>query len=187
MSGEIELISDGDGIAVIGDPSAVDLFLESEGLPSRDLGLSRLRNVLSTGGATAQAGSQVAEKSGRWVKLTKESAEILKTSRLMKGETQHVSRAIAMKDNKAAHILQIVTKPGTALTNPALLSGAGGLMSQMAMQQAIRGDHRLPGRDRREGRRHLARAEGRRPVSHGRGRLRTRRGDEPARGTRPGR
>ncbi|MDQ1742875.1 MAG: hypothetical protein QOE23_1214, partial [Pseudonocardiales bacterium] len=39
MSGEIELISDGDGIAVIGDQSAVDLFLESEGLPSRDLGL----------------------------------------------------------------------------------------------------------------------------------------------------
>ncbi len=137
MSGEIELISDGDGIAVIGDPSAVDLFLKSEGLPSRDLGLSRLRSVLNTGGASAQAGSQIAESSGRWVKLTKESAEILKKSRLMKGNAEGVSRAIAMKDNKTAHILQIMTKPGTALTNPAVLSGAGGLMSQIAMQQAI--------------------------------------------------
>jgi hypothetical protein len=137
MSGEIELISDGDGVAVIGDPSAVDLFLKSEGLPSKDLGLSRLRNVLNAGGAAAQVGSQFVESSGRWVKLTKESAEVFRKSPLMKGDSEGVRRAIAMKDNKAAHILQIVTKPGTALTNPALLSGAGGLMSQMAMQQAM--------------------------------------------------
>lgn len=137
MSGEIELISDGDGVAVVGDPSAVDLFLKSEGLPSRDLDLSRLRKLLTTGGATTQAGSQIAENSGRWVKLTKESAEVFKKSKLMKGDSEGVSRAIAMKDNKTAHILQIVTKPGTALTNPALVAGAGGLMSQMAMQQAM--------------------------------------------------
>ena len=87
MSGEIDLISDGDGTAIIGDPAAVDLFLQSQGLPSRDLGFSRLRGALGTGGAIAQAGSQIAENSGRWVKLTKESAEILKKSRLMKGST----------------------------------------------------------------------------------------------------
>jgi hypothetical protein len=137
MSSEISLISDGDGVAVIGDPSAVDLFLNSEGLRSRDLGLSRLRSALGTGGAAAQAGSQIAENSGRWVKLTKESAEIFKKSQLMPGDSKDVARAIAMKDGKTAHILQIVTKPGTALSNPALLSGAAGLMSQMAMQQAM--------------------------------------------------
>lgn len=137
MSGEIELISDGDGIALIGDASAVDLFLKSEGLPSRDLGLSRLRNFLHTCGATVQAGSQIAENSGRWVKLTNESAEIFKKSRLMKGSTEGARRAVAMDGNKTAHILQIVTKPGTALANPALIAGAGGLMSQMAMQQAM--------------------------------------------------
>ena len=43
MSSEISLISDGDGVAVIGDPSAVDLFLDLKGLQSRDLALSRLR------------------------------------------------------------------------------------------------------------------------------------------------
>ena len=138
MSGEIELISDGDGVAVIGDASAVDLFLKSEGLVSRDLGLSRLRGVLGTGGAAAQAGSQIAENSGRWVKLTKESAEVLKKSKLMRGSTAGSSRAVAVDaNNKTAHILQIVTRPGAALTNPALLSGVGGLMSQMAMQQAM--------------------------------------------------
>lgn len=137
MSGEIELISDGDGVAIIGDAAAIDRFLKSERLPSRDLDLSRLRKLLDTGGATTQAGSHIAENSGRWVKLTKESAEVLKNSKLMKGDSEDVNRAIAMKDNKTAHILQIVTKPGSALTNPAVLAGAGGLMSQMAMQQAM--------------------------------------------------
>lgn len=36
---EIQLISDGDGLAVIGSPTAVERFLISEGLPSKDLGL----------------------------------------------------------------------------------------------------------------------------------------------------
>ncbi len=31
MDNEIQLISDGDGLAVIGDPAAVDRFLVSEG------------------------------------------------------------------------------------------------------------------------------------------------------------
>src|SRR5690349_18302844 len=42
LDGEIQLISDGDGLAVIGEPSAVERFLLSEGLPSKDLGLPRL-------------------------------------------------------------------------------------------------------------------------------------------------
>lgn len=138
MSSEIELISDGDGVAVLGDPAAVDLFLKSAGLSSRDLGLARLRGVLGTGGAAAKAGSQIAENSGRWVKLTKDSAKVFKTSKLMRGSTANTSRAVAMDaNNKTAHILQIVTKPGATLTNPALLSGVAGLMSQMAMQQAM--------------------------------------------------
>lgn len=40
--GEIELISDEHGVAVIGDPAAVELFLASEGLKSKELGLPRL-------------------------------------------------------------------------------------------------------------------------------------------------
>ena len=71
MDDEIQLISDGDGLAVIGNPTAVERFLVSEGLPSKDLGLQRLGSVLSTGAAAAQAGFEIAANSGRWVKLTK--------------------------------------------------------------------------------------------------------------------
>jgi hypothetical protein len=78
MDNEIQLISDGDGLAVIGNPMAVERFLVSEGLPSKDLGLQRLGSALSTRAGVAQAGSAVAANSGRWVKLTEESAQLVK-------------------------------------------------------------------------------------------------------------
>ena len=59
MDDEIQLMSDGDGLAVIGDAEAVERFLASEGLPSKDLGWSRLGVVLSTGAGAAQAGSEI--------------------------------------------------------------------------------------------------------------------------------
>ena len=46
MDDEIQLISDGDGLAVIGDPAAVERFLVLEGLQSKDLGLDRLSPTL---------------------------------------------------------------------------------------------------------------------------------------------
>ncbi|MEV5432028.1 hypothetical protein [Streptomyces sp. NPDC052701] len=78
MDNEIQLISDGDGLAVIGNATDVDRFLASEGLSSRELGLQRLRSAFGTGAAVAQAGSDVAANSGRWVKLTSESAQFVK-------------------------------------------------------------------------------------------------------------
>ena len=60
MGSDIQLISDGDRLAVIGDPAAVELFLTSEGLTSRDVGLPRLRSVFSIGSGVAQAASEIA-------------------------------------------------------------------------------------------------------------------------------
>lgn len=136
MNDEIELISDGDGIAVIGDPSAVDLFLTTTGLPSRDLGLGRLSAVSSATSVAAHSGSAIASGSGRWVQLTTESAQVMKHTSLMKGPTAGVSRAVAMDENMTSHILQIVGK-GSILSNPAVLAGAARITAQIAMQQAM--------------------------------------------------
>lgn len=138
MGDEIELISDGDGIAVIGESKAVERFLASEGLPSKDLGLHRLRSVMATGSTLAQVGSTIATQSGRWVQLTEKSAHIYKNQALMKGSQDGFNRAVAMgKDGKITDLLEIVRTPAGMLTNPAVLAGAGGLMAQMAMQQAM--------------------------------------------------
>ena len=139
MANEIQLISDGDGLAVIGEPTAVERFLASEGLPSRDLGLGRLSTTLRTGSGVAQTGAELASNSGRWVKLTPKSAEALKKFEAMKGSSSDVSRAVMMDKGKAKHILEFAKTPGakSLLTNPAILAGAAGLMAQMAMQQSM--------------------------------------------------
>ncbi len=137
MDNEIQLISDGDGLAVIGDPTAVERFLVSEGLPSKDLGLQRLRPALGNAAGVAQAGSEIAANSGRWVKLTKESAQQIKQFGLMKGSSTGVSRAVLTENGKIKGFLEVVKGPASLAANPALLAGAAGLMAQLAMQQAM--------------------------------------------------
>lgn len=137
MDHEIELIRDEDGIALIGDATAIERFLVSEGIPFRDLELTKRLPALSTLGAAVEIGGQVAENAGRWVKLTEESAALKKILTSMAGSSDNVRRAILMDDNKTAKILEYITSPGTLLTNPAVLSGVGGIMSQVAMQQAM--------------------------------------------------
>jgi len=137
MDNDIQLISDGDGLAVIGNPTDVERFLVSEGLSSKDLGLQRLKSVAGTGAVVAQAGSGIAAASGRWVKLTPESAQLVKKYGLMKSKTPGVSHAMVGKPGSIKSWLQISTKPGSLLTNPAVLAGAAGIMAQFAMQQTM--------------------------------------------------
>lgn len=141
MSNEIELFSDGDGVAIFGDPREVELFLSTAGVPSKEIALRPpLGSALNASSSVAQAGSQIAANSGRWVKLTEESAKALELGKAMKGSTDGVSRAIATTSKgKVTKILEFV-KPGSVgsmLTNPAMLAGAAGIMAQLAMQQTM--------------------------------------------------
>lgn len=134
---EIELISDGDGVAVIGPPMAVEQFLTSRKLESRDLGLQRLGTKMSSASGVVQSGSQIAEHSGKWIKLTEKSAKALKDLPPMKGSSSEVARAVVTKNGKIKGILEFVRTPGAMLTNPAILAGAAGIMAQIAMQQTM--------------------------------------------------
>ncbi|MGW7266275.1 hypothetical protein [Streptomyces sp. NPDC054842] len=138
MDDDLQVISDGDGLAVIGSPMAVERFLVSEGLPSRDLGLPRLGSTLSAMAGAAQMGSEIAANSGRWVKLTEQSAQALKKYRLMKGSHAGANRAVLTENGKIKGLLEVArTTPGSLLGNPAFLAGAAGLMAQLAMQQTM--------------------------------------------------
>ncbi|WP_432055320.1 hypothetical protein [Streptomyces sp. bgisy022] len=137
MDNEIQLISDGDGLAAIGNPTDVDRFLTSEGLPSKDLGLQRLTSAFGTGAAFAQVGSDIVTESGRWVKLTKESAERVRKFGLMEGKSPGVTHAMVGRPGSIKNWLQVDKGAGSFLTNPARLAGAAGLMAQLAMQQTM--------------------------------------------------
>ena len=140
MNNEIQLVSDGDGLAVIGNPTDVERFLLDQGLdriPSRDLDLPRLGSLLGTGGAAAKVGSELAENSGRWVKLTKESAEAIKKYGLTSTKTPGVSHAMIGKPGEIKQWLQIAQAPVALLSGPMALSALSTMMQQRAMQQQM--------------------------------------------------
>ncbi|WP_446210116.1 hypothetical protein [Micromonospora sp. IBSANI012] len=137
MDNEIQLISDGDGLAVIGDPTAVERFLVSEGLQSKDLGLHRLGPALGKAAGVAQAGSEIAANSGRWMKLTAESAKVAdKFPMVTNSVSGNAHATLRAQNGQFVKNLQFVK--GSHLTNPALLAGAAGLMAQVAMQQSMK-------------------------------------------------
>lgn len=140
MDGEIQLISDGEGLAVIGSAADVELFLVSESLPSRELGLQRLKSIVETGAVAAQTGSQIAADSGRWVKLTEESARAIKKYGLRESSKTGLSTGVVKGPKGKGQIggfVEFVKDPRTLLTNPSVLAGAAGIMAQAAMQQSM--------------------------------------------------
>jgi len=140
---EIELISDGDSLAVIGEATAVEQFLESVGLPSRDLDPPRLSKVTAYGSVGLQAASAHASSasravdSARWVRLTEESADKISKLGLTPTKTPGVSHAMIGKPGASRSWIQLDRTPGQLPTSPTLLAGAPALMAQLAMQQAM--------------------------------------------------
>src|SRR3954454_14102835 len=138
MDGEIELVSDGEGLVLSGDQSAIERFLESQALPAATPTPKRFLRLFGTVGPVAQAGGEVSANSGRWLKLTEESAAKIKAlGGLTPTKTPGISHAMIGKPGASKSWIQVVRGPGTRLTNPAVLSNVGAMMTQMAMQQAI--------------------------------------------------
>lgn len=130
MSDEIELISDGDGLAVVGEEGAVDRFIGT--LMSIDAS-----RPITLGASAANASAMVATQSGRWVKLTAESAAKVKKYGLTPTKTPGVSHAMVGAPGKIKNWVQIDGGAVAKLTNPAALANAGAIMSQLAMQQQL--------------------------------------------------
>ncbi|KIF72029.1 hypothetical protein HY68_08885 [Streptomyces sp. AcH 505] len=138
MDNTIQLISDGDGLTVIGNATDVSDFLVSEGLPSKDLGPRWLKSFLGAGAAVAQAGSEIAANSAHWVKLSPESARLFKKYGLRESSKTGLSTGV-LKGHKGRikGYVEFAKAPRSFLTNPANLANAGRLMAQVAMQQTM--------------------------------------------------
>jgi len=133
MGNEIELVTDGDGLSVIGAPTDVERFLLDQGLdraPSRALDARRLTALLGTGGTAAQVGSEFAANSGRWVKLTAESAAAVKDYGLMATKTPGVSHAMIGRPGEIQRWIQVSRAPGALLAGPLVLPALATMMQQ---------------------------------------------------------
>ena len=177
MDDNIELVSDGENLAVIGSQKAVERFLRSVGLLdiSKDLDTVKISVALGRGAEMAQAASEISARTGRYIKLTKESAGDMNRFGLMPTKTKGVSHAMLGDPGKIGKWLQVEAGNGQMLGNPALLSGAAGIMAQFARQHEaaelkellIRIDEKLDDVRRRQRDEVLAKLD---RVSHGRSR-----------------
>ncbi|MCT9001065.1 hypothetical protein [Microbacterium memoriense] len=140
MGADIELVSDGDGIAVIGDPNDVERFFLHSGLdraPSKGLDLHKMWSASGTAGAAVQIGADIASNSGRWVKLTTESAEAVRKYGLMATSTPGVSHAMVGQRGDIKQWLQIAQAPSMLLSGPFALTALSTMMQQRAMQEQM--------------------------------------------------
>lgn len=136
---ELQVVADQDGVALFGRAGEIERFLASEGLvATREVPVSRMRGAISAGGATAQIGSEVAAESGRWVKMTRESAAAVQKHGLRESSASGLTTGVIKgPKGQVKGFVEFARTPGAALTNPAALAGAAGIMSQLAMQQAM--------------------------------------------------
>lgn len=127
-------------MAVIGDSTDVERFLLDQGLdktPSKVLDVQRLSSFAGTSGAALRVGSEVAANSGRWVKLTAESAQAGKQYGLIATKTPGVSHAMMGKPGEVKQWLQIAQAPTALLSGPLALAALSAMMQQQAMQQQM--------------------------------------------------
>ncbi len=115
MGSEIQLISGGEGLAVLGNPAEVERLLAAEGLSSRDLAVPGIGGFLNVGAMAASTGSAVAAGSGRWVQLTKESAQAVnKFDEVLRSQTnQGLADGQNLEEGETA---QVMTDPKTEHT-----------------------------------------------------------------------
>lgn len=142
---EVELIVQGNAAIVAGGDVAVQDFLKSLAIPERkrvklqSKSLGRLRDQMKNAGTVAQGLSEIAEGSGYYIKLTKESAALRKEHGLYEtaGGITYAKIANFEKPGKPGKWLKVDESLGAQFANPAVLSGLGGLMTQAALEQAL--------------------------------------------------
>lgn len=144
MNGDIEIISDDEGLTVLGNPTDVEQFLSEQGFVSEPLGEASshdgIRKAGAFGGTALQAGADVMQNSGRWVKLTSESTEKIKQFGLIVNKQTGLKTGVIGKGGRGGIVgnVQFENLAGAAATlNPAALANIGVMMSQMAMQQTL--------------------------------------------------
>ena len=165
VSNEIQLISDGDGLAVIGDSAAVERFMAAEGLTSNEFHLPSLNQILSgvttildatssvaeSASAIAESVSSIADSAtsitdsvisvaetvGKWVKVSQDIVKVVEKYQLSASKTPGLIQAVVGQVEGLKGFAQVSQATAKVAGNPAVLSGPAGVMSQMAMQQAM--------------------------------------------------
>lgn len=124
----ISVVEDEQGLLFLGDPTQVKGWLDERGLTSYEF----TAKAAGVARGVAKATETAANASGRWVKLTKESAELVKKY----GKAGGLQPGVVQKSNGQIFKWLKFENPSQLFT-PAMATGVAGMMTQMAMEQAI--------------------------------------------------
>ncbi len=145
LESKIEILQDENGLAIFGDPQLQSEFLsELQKLGISDKGnaleLSRLEQFLGKASSVLENLSNVAADSGRYLKLTPESAEKLQKIGLIpvKGGGSGISHAVLGKSGDIKGWLQVESGLGSLFSNPAALAGVSGILAEQALISEIK-------------------------------------------------
>lgn len=131
-SSEITVIEDENGLTILGDPAAIEPWLEEQGIKSTPVS-HRSTQALAAASKGLQLTSTVMENSGRWVKLSKETAQLAaKSGNTLSGGVIRSSTGSIVKHVKFQDLGKM------ALANPGVVAGVGGIMAQVALEQSIK-------------------------------------------------
>ena len=110
----VTIIQDEQGITFLGDAGAIDLWLKDEGFDSKAFKAKAVQTV-SMANKGAQAADNAMAESGRWVKLTKESAELV--AKYGKTARKEHSKPV-LYGNRTGASLNICNSPGQGNSTP---------------------------------------------------------------------
>ncbi|CCE55855.1 putative uncharacterized protein [Corynebacterium casei UCMA 3821] len=140
---EVDVVLRDDELMVFGDELAVQEFIDSLALPeSRTAGidgdLARIFDQrLKNSGTLIQGMAEISENSGRFVMLTKETLEGIKEFGLVDTDVPGIKHVMLGARGDIKKWAQMEVGIGSKLLNPAVLSGIGGMMTQLALQQSM--------------------------------------------------
>lgn len=117
---EITVVKDEHGLLFLGDSKKIKTWSDDRGLASCEF----VTKALKTGGSAVQTAAKVSSESGRWVKLTKDSAKLLEKH----GKASGIQPGVVQKSNG-----QIIKWPRfenpSQLFSPAMAMGVAGMMT----------------------------------------------------------
>ncbi|PLS23751.1 hypothetical protein BLI708_04480 [Bifidobacterium imperatoris] len=125
----LRVIEDEQGLLILGENKQIDSWLASVGIDATNTRELKKQSLQKASHA-AQALGEAMASDGRWVKMTEESAKLVK---------QYGSNGTGVVRNKGRIVAYLKFENLSqlkSLANPQMVTGAAGIMAQMALEQA---------------------------------------------------
>lgn len=137
MSDSVEIISDGDGFAVVGSEKEINDFLESLALTARPLPIQRAHDFATRSSSNFRPEPNAMDRAAVWIRSTERTLRTLEELGLAPSGLEGVFRGILKRVDAAGGWSNALSASSQLTSNPMMLSGVAGLLAQAALESAL--------------------------------------------------